>query len=140
MFKFAKAILMKKLTEQSLYDTRTKVTDNILIKTMKDDNNYNPSAFFLIATTIIGLLLLLVPLGLFIEMWYNHTITTDLNGMAAYIVAVVSIFAAGGLTHGWTEFSKNKYRQLKDDSQSNIINDDSTNDFDDIETIEKYDE
>lgn len=135
---------MKRIIKRGLYDTRTRATDNILTKTMKDDNNYNPSVFFLIVTTIIGLLLLLVPLGLFVEMFYNHTITTDLNGMAAYIVSVVGIFAAGGLTHGWTEFSKNKYNQLKDNAQYEIVDDDeddeddsSDNYNDDIVKIEE---
>lgn len=140
MYKFIKELFMKKIKYRGLYDTRTKASDNILIKTMKDDNNYNPSAFFLIVTTIIGILLLLVPLCLFIEMFYNHTITTDLNGMAAYIVSVVSIFAAGGLTHGWTEFSKNKYNQLKDIAPADIINESNKEHVDDFESIETIEE
>jgi len=69
-------------------------------KLIKDDNNVSVGNFFLVTTTIVGLLLLLIPLfTLTIEAWFNHTITTDLNGMAAYIIAVCSIFTVGGLTH-----------------------------------------
>ena len=114
--------------------TRTRRNDNILTKIIKDDNNFSPSAFFLIATTIIGMLLLLVPLGLFIEMWFNHTITTDLTGMAAYIVAVVGIFTTGGLTHGWTEYSYNKFKQQNEDAVDSSSFDDSSSQFDDIDT------
>lgn len=84
--------------------------DNYWNKLIKDDNHFNVGNFFTVVTTIIGLLLLLVPLfALIIESWFNHTITTDLHGMAAYIVAVVGIFATGGFTHGWTEYSSNKF-------------------------------
>ena len=109
-----------KLEEESmkLYVSRKVMNDWEL-------RNRNPSAFFLIATTIIGMLLLLVPLGLFVEMWFNHTIATDLNGMAAYIVAVVGIFTAGGLTHGWTEYSYNKFNQQQP-QQDDMYQDSST--------------
>lgn len=97
-------------------ETRTRQTDNYVNKLIKDDNNISVGNFFLVATTIVGLLLLLVPLFvLTIEAWFNHTITTDLSGMASYIVAVCSIFTVGGLTHGWTSWSKNKFKNINKD-------------------------
>ena len=88
-------------TEYDISDpTRTKSTDNYVNKLIKSDNKVSVGNFFLVMTTIVGLLLLLVPLfALVIEAWFNHTITTDLSGMASYIVAVCSIFTVGGLTH-----------------------------------------
>ena len=142
MFKYIKNLIMGKMrTRKNSRDTRTRRNDNILTKIIKDDNNFNPSAFFLIATTIIGMLLLLVPLGLFVEMWFNHTIATDLNGMAAYIVAVVGIFTAGGLTHGWTEYSYNKFNQQQpqqdDMYQDSSTFDDSSNDDSTINDVQQ---
>lgn len=37
------------------------------------------------------------------EVFYNHTITTDLNGLAAYIGAVAGLFASAGITKAWSE-------------------------------------
>lgn len=34
---------------------------------------------------------------------YNHTIQTDLNGLAAYIGAVAGVFASAGITKAWSE-------------------------------------
>lgn len=98
-------------------ETRTQQSDSYMNKLIKDDNNISVGNFFLVATTIVGLLLLLVPLfSLVIEAWFNHTITTDLTGMASYIVAVCSIFTVGGLTHGWTNWAKSKFNNVNKDA------------------------
>jgi len=34
---------------------------------------------------------------------FNHTIQTDLNGMAAYIGSVAGLFATAGITKAWSE-------------------------------------
>lgn len=110
-------------TEYDISDpTRTKSTDNYVNKLIKSDNKVSVGNFFLVMTTIVGLLLLLVPLfALVIEAWFNHTITTDLSGMASYIVAVCSIFTVGGLTHGWTSWSENKFKSINKDSEGNEL-------------------
>lgn len=60
--------------------------------------------FFLVSVTTIGCLLLLVPaITLIIEVSFNHTVTTDLSGMAEYIGAVAAIFASAGITKAWSE-------------------------------------
>lgn len=102
--------------------TRTLPTDSYMNKLIKSDNKVSAGNFFLVATTIVGLLLLLVPLFvLSIEAWFNHTITTDLSGMASYIVAVCSIFTVGGLTHGWTSWAENKFKSINKDSEGNEL-------------------
>ena len=110
-------------TEYDISDpTRTKSTDNYVNKLIKSDNKVSVGNFFLVMTTIVGLLLLLVPLfALVIEAWFNHTTTTDLSGMASYIVAVCSIFTVGGLTHGWTSWSENKFKLINKDSEGNEL-------------------
>lgn len=120
---FSKAKMSKKELEEILANpTRTKETDSYMNKLIKSDNNVSVGNFFLVACTIVGLLLLLVPLFvLTIEAWFNHTITTDLSGMAAYIVAVCSIFTVGGLTHGWTSWSENKFKSINKDSEGNEL-------------------
>ena len=102
--------------------TRTLASDSYVNKLIKSDNNVSVGNFFLVACTIVGLLLLTVPLfALVIEAWFNHTITTDLNGMASYIVAVCSIFTVGGLTHGWTHWAENKFKSVNKDSEGNEL-------------------
>lgn len=116
--------MCKKQVNNVMYNdpTATKSSDSYMNKLIKSDNNVSAGNFFLIATTIVGLMLLLVPLfALVIEAWFNHTITTDLSGMASYIVAVCSIFTVGGITHGWTSWSENKFRSVNKDSDGNEL-------------------
>lgn len=73
-------------------------------KLIKNNTGVSSKNFFLVAVTIIGLILLLVPAVLLIvEVIYNHTIATDLNGLAAYIGAVAAVFTSAGITKAWSE-------------------------------------
>lgn len=73
-------------------------------KLISNNTGVSSKNFFLVAATIIGLILLLVPAVLLIvEVCYNHTIQTDLNGLAAYIASVAGIFASAGITKAWSE-------------------------------------
>ena len=73
-------------------------------KLIKNNTGVSSKNFFLVAATLIGLVLLLVPaILLIIEVCYNHTIQTDLNGLAAYIGAVAGVFASAGITKAWSE-------------------------------------
>lgn len=102
--------------------------DSLFKKLIKDNNNYSVGNFFLIVLTMVAILLLMVPMSLLIEMLFNKTIVTDLNGMAAYILAVVSLLGIGGGTFGWVEWSKNKYSGTDDSTTADdvIIVDDNT--------------
>lgn len=93
----------------------------------KDNNKVSSSSFYLVSVTIVGLLLLLVPLFvLLIEVWHNHTISTDLNGMSAYIASVASLFATGGIVKGWVSYndSKNTIAKIQHDSNCEYVEDD----------------
>lgn len=73
-------------------------------KLIKNNTGVSSKNFFLVAVTVIGLILLLVPAVLLIvEVIYNHTIATDLNGLAAYIGAVAAVFTSAGITKAWSE-------------------------------------
>lgn len=90
----------------------------------KNDTSVSSSSFYLISVTIIGLLLLLVPMiVLIIEIAFNHTIQTDLNGMAAYIGAVAGLFASGGIVKGWISYndSKNLNKKIKNTEEQDEI-------------------
>lgn len=77
---------------------------NYLGKLISNNTGISSKNFFLVAATIIGLILLLVPaVLLIIEVCYNHTIQTDLSGLAAYIASVAGIFASAGITKAWSE-------------------------------------
>ena len=82
---------------------------NWLLKLVQNNSGVSSKSFFLIVVTIIGCILLLVPaIILIIEVIFNHTITTDLTGMAAYIGSVASLFATAGLTKTWSEKYEHK--------------------------------
>lgn len=73
-------------------------------KLIKNNTGVSSKNFFLVAVTVIGLILLLVPaILLIVEVVYNHTIATDLNGLAAYIGAVAAVFTSAGITKAWSE-------------------------------------
>lgn len=79
-------------------------SSNIFTKLIKNNTGYSSKNFFLVLVTLIGTVLLAVPaFCLVIEAWYNHTITTDLTAMAAYITAVAAVFTSVGLTKVWSE-------------------------------------
>lgn len=83
---------------------------NWVEKLIKNNSGISSKNFFLVVVTFIGCLLLIVPaIILLVEVIFTHTIATDLNGMAAYIGAVASLFATAGLTKAWSEkFEKRK--------------------------------
>jgi hypothetical protein len=75
----------------------------------KNDTTVSSSSFYLVSVTLVGLLLLFVPMVvLIIEVIYNHTVATDLNGMAAYIASVAGLFASGGIVKGWISYNDSK--------------------------------
>lgn len=75
-----------------------------LSNVIKNNTGVSSKNFFLVSVTFIGLLLLLIPaVVLIVEVAFNHTIQTDLNGMAAYIAAVAGVFASAGITKAWSE-------------------------------------
>lgn len=107
MFKIVSTVL--NLLTFGIFKQKSNDGDSLFKKLIKDNNNYSVGNFFLIVLTMVAILLLMVPMSLLIEMIFNKTIVTDLNGMAAYILAVVSLLGIGGGTFGWVEWSKNKY-------------------------------
>lgn len=90
---------------------------NYLGKLISNNTGISSKNFFLVAATIIGLILLLVPaVLLIIEVCYNHTIQTNLNGLAAYIASVAGIFASAGITKAWSE----KYEKYEKKDKSDM--------------------
>lgn len=94
------------------------------VRLIENNTGVSSKNFFLVTVTIIGCLLLLTPVViLIIEVYYNHTITTDLNGLAAYIGAVAAIFTSVGITKAWSEkyesFKKNN--DERNDTNSNNV-------------------
>ena len=84
------------------------VKGNFFSKLVQQNSGYSSKSFFLVVVTFIGTLLLAVPIFSTIEAWYNHTITTDLTAMAAYITAVAAVFTSVGLTKVWSEKYEHK--------------------------------
>ena len=87
-----------------------KPKDSFFNKLIKEDTNVSMMNFFLMATLAVGVILLFIPaIGLCVDIWFNHTMTINLADLGTYIVAVAGIFAAGGLSSAWTEFSYSKF-------------------------------
>lgn len=85
------------------------IKGNFFSKLIQQNSGYSSKSFFLVVVTFIGTLLLAVPIfSLTIEAWCNHTITTDLTAMAAYITAVAAVFTSVGLTKVWSEKYEHK--------------------------------
>ena len=79
-----------------------------LLKLVQNNTGISSKNFFLVAVTLIGLLLLLVPVVvLLVEVFTTKTIHTDLNGLAAYIASVAAIFTSAGITKAWSEKYEN---------------------------------
>ena len=82
---------------------------NYFKQLVEKDNGISSKSFFLVVVTVVGCILLLVPaIVLIVEVCCNHTIQTDLNGLAAYIGAVAGVFASAGVTKVVGEFGENK--------------------------------
>jgi len=114
-----------------------KKQDNYFSKLVKEDNNVSALNFFLIATLAVGVILLFIPIiGILVDIWFNHTITINLSDMAMYIGAVAGIFASGGLTSAWTEFSYSKYKVPVLDENGRPIKDENNNGIPDEEEEE----
>ena len=66
---------------------------------------------------MIGCLLLFVPVFVLVfEVIKNGTIASSLDGFAAYIASVASLFATAGITKAWSEkFENNKDNCPKED-------------------------
>lgn len=82
-------------------------------KLIKNNTGVSSKNFFLVVVTIIGCILLIIPaVILVIEVFYNHTIATNLDGMAAYIASVAAIFTSAGITKAWSErYENNKTKE-----------------------------
>ena len=111
-----------------------KKKENYFSKLVKEDNNVSALNFFLIATLAVGVILLFVPIiGMLVDIWFNHTMTINLSDMALYVGAVAGIFASGGLTSAWTEFSYSKYKVAPLDENGRPIKDENNNGIPDEE-------
>ena len=90
---------------------------NFISNLVKNNTGYSSKNFFLIVVTCIGFILLLLPaIILLIEVYYNHTIQTNLEGMAAYISSVAAIFASAGITKAWSEkYEKHNNKMVTDE-------------------------
>lgn len=89
-------------------------------KLVENNTGVSSKNFFLVIVTSIGCLLLFVPVfTLIVEAIFQHTITTDLFAMAAYITAVSAIFASAGITKVYAEKFEKPFDRPDDESNNN---------------------
>lgn len=97
-----------KLSDMTVY-VKKAISGNFFSKLIRNGSGYSSKSFFLVSVTIVGIMLLSMPIYiLIVETYYNHTIATNLSDMAAYIAAVAAVFTSVGLTKVWGE--KNEHR------------------------------
>ena len=95
-----------------------------------NDETVSASTVFLFLTSFIALFLLIVPaVAMLIEVYFNHTIASDISGMAQYIAAVCGIFASGGILKGWTNYTNYRFKKQSKDIAKEIK--DALDDLDD---------
>ena len=93
-----------------------------------DDKRVSASTVFLLLTSLTAILLLIVPaIVLLIEIHYNHTIQTDISGLATYIGAVSTIFISGGLLKGWTTYNNWKFKPTNKEEQNETEDNENEN-------------
>lgn len=91
-------------------------------KLIGNNTGVSSKNFFLIVVTLIGCLLLLVPVfTLTLEAIFTHTITTSLEGFASYIAAVAGLFATAGITKAWSEKYERPYNSQEFIKEENTI-------------------
>ena len=96
----------------------------LLVRTNTGVSSLN---FYLIMTTLVGIaLLMLVIFAITWEVIHNNTVQSDINGWAAFVGAVATLFASAGIAKGWSNWSENKFRQNENE---NILED--TDELDD---------
>lgn len=100
------------------------IKDNFFMKLIKSNTGVSSKNFFLVCTTIVGMILLAVLIGgMIVDIIFQHTITISMSEAAAFIGAVASLFAAAGLTKAGSEWSENKYIYNTHSSHSQKMND-----------------
>ena len=83
---------------------------SFFMKLISSNTGVSSKNFFLVCTTIIGMILLGVLIaGMIVDIIFQHTITVSMGEAAGFIGAVASLFAAAGLTKAGSEWSENKY-------------------------------
>ena len=86
------------------------VKKSFFMKLISSNTGVSSKNFFLVCTTIIGMILLGVLIaGMIVDIIFQHTITISMAEAAGFIGAVASLFAAAGLTKAGSECSENKY-------------------------------
>lgn len=89
---------------------------------VQNGSGVSSKSFFLVVVTIIGCILLLVPaIILVVEVFFNHTVATDLNGLAAYITAVAAMFASVGITKVWGEKNEHKSHKHHENPDQEVL-------------------
>ena len=87
-------------------------------KLITTNSGISSKAFFLVAVTLIGCLLLLVcGFVLTFEVIKTGTIHTDLHGLAAFVGAIAGLFATAGATKAFGERNEKNINNKDDEKE-----------------------
>jgi hypothetical protein len=85
---------------------------------LRTNSGISSKAFFLVAVTLIGCLLLLVcGFVLAFEVIKTGTIHTDLHGLAAFVGAIAGLFATAGATKAFGERNEKNINNKDDEKE-----------------------
>lgn len=90
---------------------------NYLDQTIRNNTGVSSLSFIMVAIGITSVLLLLVIcICMLIEVIYNHTIATSLDGYAAIIGAVAGLMTSVGLPKAINNYGEHKFHRDKKDN------------------------
>jgi len=115
---------------------KSKKKENFFIRATKENNNVNPIYLYLLSVGAIGVMLLFIPvIGMFVDIWYNHTMTINLSDMSIYIGGVATLFISGGIPAALAEYSYSKFNIKPLDENGMTIKDENHNGIPDDEEL-----
>lgn len=90
---------------------------NYLGQIIRNNTGVSSLSFIMVTIGIMSILLLLVIcICMLIEVIYNHTIATSLDGYAAIIGAVAGLITSVGIPKAINNYSENKFKRPHNDN------------------------
>lgn len=86
---------------------------NYLGQIIRNNTGVSSLSFIMVTIGIMSILLLLVIcICMLIEVIYNHTIATSLDGYAAIIASVAGLITSVGIPKAINNYGENKYKHV----------------------------
>lgn len=85
----------------------------------KDNRKVSCMNVFTIIVTLVGVVLLLMPIiAIIVELIFNHTVTMSWSDIAAFIGAVAAMFTSVGFAKAWNNYNESKFGKPEHDDNN----------------------